>query len=217
MNEVMGEVTPLALGIALSPFPIVPALFLLFTPRPRVTGGAFLAGWAAGILAFATVFTVLAAFIETREETPTWASWTKVGLGAVLVLLALRQWRSGAEKGAPAWMRSLTDATPAKALRLGLLLSGANPKTVLLSAAAGLTIGSAELGASQAVAAVLVFTAIGAFTVALPLLLHVVWGERVLTALDRARTWLETYNSTVTALVLAVIGVLLVTEGAAGL
>ncbi|MGW6734100.1 GAP family protein [Streptomyces sp. NPDC055013] len=217
MNEVMGEMTPLALGIALSPFPIVPALFLLFTPRPRVTGGAFLAGWAAGILAVATVFTVLAAFIETREETPTWASWTKVGLGAVLVLLAVLQWRSGAEKGTPAWMRSLTDATPAKALRLGLLLSGANPKTVLLSAAAGLTIGSAELASSQAVAAVVVFTAMAAFTVALPLLLHVVLGERVLTVLDRARTWLETYNSTVTALVLAVIGVLLVTEGAAGL
>ncbi|MFJ3216511.1 GAP family protein [Kitasatospora sp. NPDC086801] len=216
MNVVMGEVTPLALGIALSPLPIVPALFLLFTPRPRATAGALLTGWVAGILVVTSVSTALAAVIETHEETPTWASWTKAVLGVVLLLLAARQWRSGAEKGTPAWMRSLTDATPAKALRLGLLLSAANPKNILLSAAAGLTIGSAELGPPRTATAVAVFTAIAVSTVALPLLLHLAGGERVLTPLGRARTWLETHNSTVTALVLAVIGVLLVIEGAAG-
>ncbi|MFF3002126.1 GAP family protein [Kitasatospora sp. NPDC057940] len=217
MNVVLSEVVPLALAIALSPLPIVPALLLLFTPRPRATAGAFLAGWAAGILVAASAFTALATVIETREETPTWASWTKVVLGAVLVLLAGRQWRSGGKKGTPAWMRSLTDATPAKALRLGLLLSGANPKTVLLSAAAGLTIGSAELGPPRTVTAVAVFTALAVSTVVLPLLLHIARGEQVLTPLGRARTWLETHNSTVTAVVLAVIGVLLVIDGAGGL
>ncbi|WP_331743308.1 GAP family protein [Kitasatospora sp. NBC_01300] len=217
MNVVLSEVTPLALVIALSPLPIVPALFLLFTPRPRAAGGAFLVGWAAGILVVASVSTALAAVIETREETPTWASWTKAVLGVVLVLLAGRQWRSGSKTGTPAWMRSLTDATPARALRLGLLLSAANPKNILLSAAAGLTIGSAELGPSRGVTAVAVFTAIAASTVALPLLLHIVAGERVLAPLGRARRWLETHNSAVTALVLAVIGVLLVVDGVTGL
>ncbi|MFE3882244.1 GAP family protein [Streptomyces lydicus] len=213
----IGEVTPLALGIALSPFPVVPAILLLFTPRARAAGGAFLAGWTGGIAAAASVFAVLATSIEAREETPTWVSWTKVGLAAILLLLAVRQWRSGATKGTPAWMRSLTDATPLKALRLGLMLSVANPKVVLLSAAAGLTIGSAELGVPRTAVALAVFTAIAALTVALPLLLHVVAGERILIPLGKVRAWLERHNSTVTALVLAVIGVLLLIEGATGL
>ncbi|MFE3881818.1 GAP family protein [Streptomyces lydicus] len=214
MGIVIGEVAPLALGIALSPFPVVPAILLLFTPRARATGGSFLAGWTGGIAVVASVF---ATSIEAREETPTWVSWSKVGLAAILLLLAVRQWRSGAKKGTPAWMRSLTDATPLKALRLGLVLSVANPKVFLLSAAAGLTIGSAELGATHTVASLAVFTAIAALTVALPLLLHVAAGERVLVPLGNVRAWLERHNSTVTALVLAVIGVLLLIEGVTGL
>ncbi|MFJ4670718.1 GAP family protein [Kitasatospora purpeofusca] len=88
---------------------------------------------------------------------------------------------------------------------------------VLLSAAAGLTIGAAELGAVRTVATVAVFTAVSAATVALPLLLHLVAGERVLTPLGRARRWLELHNRAVTAVVLAVIGVLLVLDGISGL
>ncbi|MFF7587982.1 GAP family protein [Kitasatospora purpeofusca] len=88
---------------------------------------------------------------------------------------------------------------------------------VLLSAAAGLTIGAAELGAVRTVAAVAVFTAVSASTVALPLLLHLVAGERVLVPLGRARRWLELHHSAVTAVVLAVIGVLLVLDGVSGL
>ncbi|MGI5447772.1 GAP family protein [Streptomyces sp. CA-243310] len=217
MGELLGEVVPLALGIALSPVPVVPAVFLLFTPRPRVTAGSFLAGWTAGVLAVTVALALLAAVIEVHEETPTWASWTKAVLGVLLLLLAVRQWRSRAEKDTPAWMRTLTDATPAKALRLGLLLSAANPKVALLSAAAGLTVGSAEAGPTLAVTAVVVFTAVASSTVAIPLLLHIVMGERVLGPLGRARTWLEIHNRAVTAVVLSVIGVLLLVEGAAGL
>ncbi|MER6260753.1 hypothetical protein ABT270_29690 [Streptomyces sp900105245] len=33
MGSVIGEVTPLALGVALSPFPVVPAVLLLSTAR----------------------------------------------------------------------------------------------------------------------------------------------------------------------------------------
>ncbi|MFD3873166.1 GAP family protein [Streptomyces sp. NPDC058623] len=199
------------------PSPSCPRSCWLFAPRPRAAAGAFFAGWTVGILVVATASTALASVIERTEETPTWASWTKAVLGLVLVLLAVRQWRSGAAKDTPAWMRALTTATPAKGLRLGLLLSLANPKALLLTAAAGLTVGAAELGTARAGIAVAVFTAIAVSTVALPLLSHVVLGERVLAPLGRARTWLETHNAAVTAVVLAVIGVLLTVEGVTGL
>ncbi|MFE3638284.1 GAP family protein [Streptomyces sp. NPDC059168] len=70
MGTVIGEVTPLALGIALSPFPVVPAILLLLTQRARETAGAFLTGWAVGIAVVTAVLAVLATGIEVREGTP---------------------------------------------------------------------------------------------------------------------------------------------------
>lgn len=212
--SVVGEVVPLALGIALSPFPVLPAILLLFTPRPRATAGAFLGGWASGILTVTAAGTALAAVIESTEETPTWAAWTKIVLGAVLLALAARQWRSRSAGGTPAWMQALTGTTPAKATRLGLLLATANPKALLLAAAAGLAIGAADLGPAPTTAAVLAFTVIAISTVALPLLLHLALGTRILAPLGSARTWLETHNAAVTSLVLALIGALLIADGA---
>lgn len=48
MTTVLGEVTPHALAIALSPLSVIVAILLLFTPRPRPAAGAFLIGWAVG-------------------------------------------------------------------------------------------------------------------------------------------------------------------------
>ena len=48
MTTVLREVTPHALAIALSPFGVIVAILLLFTPRPRQSAGAFLSGWTVG-------------------------------------------------------------------------------------------------------------------------------------------------------------------------
>ncbi|MFI7093732.1 GAP family protein [Streptomyces lydicus] len=217
MGSVLGELVPPALGIAVSPFPVVPAILLLFTVRPRATSGAFLAGWTSGIALAAGVFTTLATVVELNEETPTWVSWVKIVLGAALVAAGARQWFTRHRGTAPRWMRSVQQSTPASALRLGLLLSAANPKVLLLALAGGVGVGAAELPLPGAVGAVLVFTAIAACTVALPLVLHAALGDRILVPLRRAKDWLETHNAAVMAVVITVIGVLLLGEGAGGL
>ncbi len=137
MGPVILEIAPLALGIAASPFPVVPAILLLFTPRPRATGGSFLAGWVVGIVGVCGVLSALASVIERNEETPAWAPWTRLGLGVLLIMLGVQQWLKREKQTDPAWMRALNEATPATALRLGLLLSAANPKVLLLAAAGG--------------------------------------------------------------------------------
>jgi threonine/homoserine/homoserine lactone efflux protein len=214
MNGVLGEVLPIALAIAASPFPIIPAILLLFTARPRATGLSFLAGWFLGVLVATTVFVALANVVEVSDETPTWAAWARLVLGAALVVLGLSRWRSRREKTeTPAWMAALDGATPWSALRLGFLLSAANPKIVLLAAAAGIAIGSADLSAADSAAAVLVVTVIGSLTVAAPVVLFVLLGDRMLAPLGRMRTWLEKNNAAVMAVVITVIGVLLVVKG----
>jgi hypothetical protein len=85
----------------------------------------------------------------------------------------------------------LVTNAPPSALRLGLLLSAANPKIIVLSASGGLAIGSAGLAGTSAIGTTLAFGLVASVTVASPLLAHIVLGERVLVPLGHVRTWLQ--------------------------
>jgi hypothetical protein len=70
----------------------------------------------------------------------------------LLPLLAARNWRTGPAPGAEPemrkWMAGIDTLKPGKALGLGLLLTGVNPKNLMLAAVAGA--GRAALGLSTA-------------------------------------------------------------------
>jgi threonine/homoserine/homoserine lactone efflux protein len=215
---VIAALLPLAVGIAASPFPVIPVVLLLLTPRATANAGAFLGGWAAGILTGTAAFVLIETFIEKLDEPPTWLSWVRVVLGAALVVLGVLQWRSRhEERPAPAWMQSLESATPRSAARLGVLLSLANPKILLFSAAAGMTIGAAETTGTESVVAVALFAAAASVTVALPVVAHLLLGDRAAAPLRRASTWLGENSTTVMAVVLVVIGALVLGKGVSGL
>jgi threonine/homoserine/homoserine lactone efflux protein len=214
----LGDVLPLAVAIALSPFPVIPAILLLFTPRPRATGGAFLAGWALGVAGTAVIVAALAGVLDGPDEPRTWAAPVRIVLGVVLLALGARQWAGRQQpKGKPSWLAALEDPSPGQALKLGLALSAANPKIVVLAAAAGVGIAAAELPIGRTVAVVALFTAIASTTVALPMLAYAIGGDRVLAPLGRARDWLDAHNAAVMAGVLVVIGGVLLVRGLTGL
>ncbi len=62
--------------------------------------------------------------------------------------------------------------TPGKAFGMGALLSGVNPKNLILTAAAALIIGQAELPIVDAAIAVIVFVLIGSASIAAPVLYY---------------------------------------------
>jgi threonine/homoserine/homoserine lactone efflux protein len=218
MSEQTADVVPLAIAIAASPFTIIPAILLLFTARARATSLAFLAAWVLALALGATAFVLLATVIEGFEETPTWLAWTRIVLGAVLIVFGIRQWLARrTSKPTPAWMQRIGSATPRRAVRIAFLLAYANPKVLLLTAAAGLSIGAAELDRAGMAVAIAVFTGVAAISVAVPVLLYAVLGERMLGPLTRARDWLERNNAVVMSIVITVIGVLVLAEGLTGL
>lgn len=211
------ELVPLALGIAASPFPVIPVVLLLLTPRPAATSRAFLAGWVLGIAVGVVAATLLSDLVTPGSTPPAWASWLRVLLGLVLLVAAVRQWRSRAATAEPpGWLRQVESATPGSAFRLALVLSLANPKVLLLAVAAGLTIGTAALG-GQGVVLVVAFTATASLSVAVPVLLHATLGERVLGPLGRVRDVLLRHAAAITAGVMLVLGVLVLTTGLAEL
>jgi threonine/homoserine/homoserine lactone efflux protein len=203
-----------AVAIALSPFAVIPAILVLFSPRPRPTAAAFLSGWALGVGSATAIAVLLADLVELTDSTPTWVAWARIGLGVALVLYGSRSWltRHG-DAEPPGWMRSLQDAQPRRAIGLGLVLSSANPKVLLLAVAGGLAIGTDGPDAAAELVAVVVFTAVASSTVAAPLLGYLAAGERALPLMERANAWLERHNRAVVAVVLLVIGLLLVASG----
>ena len=65
MGNAISAVLPLALGIALSPIPIIATILLLLSPRARASSVGFAAGWILGILT--AIPTPLPAFITSHS------------------------------------------------------------------------------------------------------------------------------------------------------
>ncbi len=212
-----GDLLPLALGIAASPFPIIPVILLLTGARPRATSGAFLAAWFVGIGVPTAIFAVVADLVDRSEAHNPWVSWARLALGLALIVLGLWKWLRRKESGPPSWLASVEQSTPAAAARLALLLSVANPKILLFSAAAGVTIGSAQAPATATILLIVAFSALASVTVALPVLGYLVLGARALAPLATARAWLTVHSAALMALVIVAIGAMLVGEGLAGL
>lgn len=223
MGDVVGQVLPLAVGVAISPIPIIAVILMLLAPRARGTSLGFMIGWVAGIVTATVVFLLVAGVtdLDTSEQPSAAASWIRLGLGAVLLLLGARQWRRQPEPGQaapqPAWMSAIDSFTTVKALGLGAALAAVNPKNLILCVAAGVTIGAAGLTAGGQAVAVAVYTLIAACTVVLPVVAYLAAADRMREPLDRLRQWLQLHNSAVMAALLTVLGAVLVGKGVGGL
>ena len=219
MGEVIGGILPLALGIAISPIPIIAAILMLLSPKAKGTSVGFMIGWVLGIVVAVVVFTLLSSILprgDADQPKPIVGVITIV-LGLGLLLLAVRQWRSrpapGSEPALPKWMAAIDTMTTGRALVLGFLLSALNPKNLLMGIAAGVAIGADTTSAGTAAVAIIVYTVIAASTVAIPVIAYLVASKRMAGPLDSLRTWLLHNNATIMAVVLLVIGVVLIGKG----
>jgi threonine/homoserine/homoserine lactone efflux protein len=219
MGGVIGEILPLALGVAISPMPVIAAILMLLSPKARTTSVGFLVGWVAGIVIAVTAFTLLSSLLP--EEDPNASKpvqgTIKLVLGVLLVLLAIRQWRgrpSGeAVPALPKWMSAIDTLTPVKGLGLGLLLSALNPKNLIMAAGAGVAVGAGALGTGETVVVIVVFTAIAASTVAVPIIAYLLAADRMAEPLEALRSWLVRENAVVMAVLVLVIGVVVIGKG----
>ena len=222
MADVFGDILPLAVGVVISPIPIIATILMLLAPRAGATSMGFLIGWVLGIAAATTVFTVVSASVglTATSDSSTSTDWIKVALGILLLVLAGRQWRSrpksGAEASLPAWMSAVDTFAFGKAAGLGFLLSAVNPKNLLLCAAAGTEIGGSALSNGSRAVLVLVFTVIAACSVAIPVIGYAVAKDRMRQPLGELKTWLQQHNAAVMSVLLLVIGVVLIGKGIGG-
>lgn len=204
---------PMAVAIALSPFAIIPAIVLLLTPRPREAASAFLGGWMLGVAVAAGLAVAIVDVSHAADAPARWRAWAGLLLGGVLVVLAVLRWVRRGRGPAPAWLQGVQAATPRQALLLGVTLSAANPKVLLLAIAGGVAIAANEADLLRELLGVLVFALVSSLSVALPLLAFLAAPATAMPMLARLRTWLEANADGILAVVLLVLGAGLLVKG----
>jgi hypothetical protein len=223
MGQAIGGSLALAVGIALSPIPIIAVVLMLTTPRARANGPAFVLGWLLGLGVVGAIVLAVAgpANAGSSGAPATWVSWLKIILGAGLLLIAARQFRGrphGEDQAPmPKWMGAIENFKPAAALGTGALLAGANPKNLLLAVAGAATIAQTGIAGAQQAIAYLIFAVIATIGVGTPVVIYFAMGERSQELLGKLKNWMGQHNAVIMSVLCLIIGAKLIGDAISAL
>ena len=223
MGPAIGDILPMAVGVALSPVPIIAIVLMLGTPRARATGPAFALGWLIGLsIAGGIVLSLASGRAEEDGDGPaTWVSVVKLVFGVLFVLFAARTWR-GRPRGddeaeLPEWMRAIDTFKAGKSLVAGVVLSGLNPKNLALTIAAAASIAGAGISTGEEIGTLVVFILLGSLSILAPLGIYFVMGSRAVSVLGALKSWMAEHNAAIMTVLLLILGAKLIGDGIAGL
>lgn len=221
LNQVIGDFLPSAVGVAISPIPIIAVILMLGTPRARTDGPAFAAGWVVGMVAVAVVVLLLTGSADTSSTADDGVNWVKVAIGLLFLALARREWKSrpkaGEQPEMPGWMQAIDKLEPGKAFVLGAGLSGLNPKNLALTAAAAATISQAGLSTADSAVAVLVFVIIASITVVGAVVFYLAAEEQAKVPLASIKEFMADHNAVIMMVILVILGAKILGQGFGGL
>ena len=216
MGQAIGGSLALAVGIALSPIPIIAVVLMLTSQKARVNGPAFVLGWLIGLGVVGAIVLALAGpgGAGKSGSPAAWAGWLKIALGVLLLAVAARQFRSrprdGEQAHMPAWMASIDKTSPLAALGLAALLSGANPKNLLLAVGGAASIAQTGIPGGQQALAYLVFALVGTLGVAIPVIIYFALGERSEKFLAGLKDWMSQHNAVIMTVLCVIIAAKLI-------
>lgn len=217
MWQALGRLLPIAVALALSSVPIMATILILLSQNKRRSSVPHMIGWILGIAVVVICFTLLASALpEPAPRQPELAiGIALIVIGLALVALAILLWRrpSGKAGGAePRWLSAVGSFGPWSSFGFGFVLN-LRPKSILLSAAAALSLRGAALTFGETAIVIAIFTALAATTVAIPVIATLVSPVRTEAWLLNARAWIARNNRTISILILLMIGVVIIGSG----
>jgi threonine/homoserine/homoserine lactone efflux protein len=216
MGQAIGQVLSFGVGVALSPVPIIAVVLMLATPKGRVNGPAFLAGWIVGIAAVGTIVLLIAggASASKHGAPATWLSVVKIVLGVLLLLVAAKQWRGrprgDREPQLPGWMKTIDKFTATRSAAMGIALSVINPKNLLLVVGAAAAIAQTGASAVDQAVALVVFIVIATLGVGAPVAIYYLMADKATNMLGELHDWMARENATIMAVICLIIGAKLI-------
>ena len=223
MGDAIGQALPAAVGVALSPLPIVAVVLMLVSSRGRVNGPVFVLGWIVGVSVIGAIVLAVASGADASEagQPADWVSWLKLVLGLLLLMVSVRQWKGlpqdPSQVTRPQWMSRLDEFTPGRAFAVAIALSAINPKNLLLVIAGASAIAQTGISTGQQAGALAVFVAVATVGVATPVVIYFAMGERASKILDELKDWMSQNNAVIMATLLLILGWKLIGDAISGL
>lgn len=223
MASILGHIFACAIGVAISPVPIVAVILTLFSRHARRNGLLFLAGWVLGLMVMTAIVLLLPDGFERnpRGFLASISSVFQLAIGLLFVVIAFAIWRArpapGEERPLPSWTARIDGFSAVQTLALALGLAVINPKNLVLALAVTLDIAGANLPARQARLALALFWTVGSLAIAAPVIYYLIAGKQAERHLQDWKTWLILNNATIMFILLLVVGTVLVGRGLGGL
>ncbi len=223
MGRAIGQSLPMALGVAVSPLPVIAVVVMLTTAAGRRNGLAFLLGWLAGLAAAGTILLIIGGSLNAAQagQPAAWESWLDIAVGILLIGVGAREFR-GRPRGdepapVPRWMAKVDRIHPVAALGLGALLVAVNPKNLLLVIGGAAAIAKTGIAGGQQVIAYVVFAAIATVGVAAPVVIYFAMGSRAPGLLARLKNWMTRENAVILSVLCLLIAAKLIGDAISAL
>lgn len=209
MGAVIGSFLSAAVGIAISPMPIIILLLALFTTHARINALATTVGWFVGVFGLGTLVILLG--IQPSTGTPsTTSGLINVAFGLLLLALAVQNYRKRPEPGEPvkepAWMAKIDTIAPPTLLGLTALLIAVNAKNTTMIITGALEISVADVSVGQQLVLLAIFSALACLPAIVITGAYLLFGDRIAPMLVRLRDWLQLNSATVMMLLFAILG-----------
>ena len=222
MASIILNLLPLIVGAAVLPLWLIAALLLV-----RGQGGVRrAAAFAAGAMLVRVLQGILFGYvIDTAADayggggSNLIASTLLLVVGILLLITAIRKWRTEEDPDAPSpqWMATLGRLSWPKAFGVGALWMTIAVKQWVFTLSAIAVIDEAKVGQGWSVFAYLVFVLAAHSLVLTPVLVSAVAPTQSAKLLDAMQGWLELHNRAITIAVSSIFGVWFLGKGIAGL
>ncbi|MBB3600693.1 hypothetical protein FHT40_000326 [Mycolicibacterium sp. BK556] len=203
----------MAAAVSLEPFRIGMSVLMLNRPRPHLQLAAFLCG---GFVMGLTVGAVVLFLLESRIPASAHFTLPRVQVvigGLALLAAALLALTKGRDRTPPAWLSRLLDGQSlwvAGVAGLGIALPSIDYLAALAVIAAGAVAPAVRFGA------LVTFNVVAFALVEIPLLAYLVAPQRTHAAMTALHGWVRARRRREVAVLLAVVGVVLLTAGLLG-
>ena len=211
MSE-LSSLLPLAVGMAISPLPIVAVVAILLSARGRTAAPAYTGAFLAVTLAVVAVGAITSAGASSASHGSggkivvlILTALLTVGFAAFALVSWLGRPKPGTPPATPGWLSAVDAITPARAAGLGLLMAATNSKNIPLELKGGAVLGTAHLPMAATVLLCVALAVAGSLTLIVPTVLAATGLPGIVAALRRLKDEMIAHNVVIMTVLFAVL------------
>ena len=206
----MSNILPLAFTMVIGPG-MLAAIVLVTSERAIPNSLAYVLGFGTMVLIGVSVFKGIAHLIGNNidlgdpDDSGSTGTIIQLGLVALLILASIKEYLGRATATPPKWLGTLQNATPAQALKMGLIVVAVMPSDLAIMFTVGMNL---EQNGESLVEA-LPFIGLTTLVAASPLLAYLLFHRRAARAMPKVRDWMN-HNSWLVNIIVFAIFILLI-------